>query len=363
MMAILMTCMGGFVSGFLLLRRIQVIPEAVSIEAEFLDVSVQDVSVIIPARNEAENLPTLLASLLHSQPPPAEVIVVDDGSTDNTRAIALSFGVSVITPGDPPPGWLGKNWACHHGVLAATSETLLFLDADTWVVAGGLERILSFFRGLPPDSALSILPFHTTRKPYEELSLFFNLLMAMGAGGFSGLDKPRLFGQSLILHRDLYLRAGGYAAIRGELLENLHFASSIQSVNGHTHTVSGRGTLLMRMFPQGVGQLCESWQKGFAAGARATSTVVLCLSVPWLSSAVFVFLAVLAGTGLMRSLAFAFYLLFAVQIAGMARQVGSFRLTTALLYPLPLLFYFALFGRSAWLQFARRPVTWKGRQL
>jgi 4,4'-diaponeurosporenoate glycosyltransferase len=352
-------CLAGLVSGFLLLRRIPTIPESSPLQ----DSPPLDMSVIIPARNEAANLPALLTSLLQSHSQPAEVIVVDDDSNDTTGATASSFGATVIQLSAPSPDWRGKSRACHQGALAATSETLLFLDADTRFLPGGLQRTLSYFHSLPPESALSILPFHITQKPYEELSVFFNLVMAIGAGGFSGLDQPRLFGQSLLISRQLYLRAGGHAAVRQHVLENFHFAFHISAANGHLLTASGRGTLLIRMFPHGIAQLCESWEKGFVSGAGATSPIVLFLSIYWLSAATFIFLLLLTGIGIPRPAAIALYLVFTLQIAWLSRKIGSYRLTTALFYPVPLLFYFILFGHAVWLRYTRRPTTWKGRRL
>ena len=68
-------------------------------------------SVIIPARNEAENLPDLLASLDANSFPPLEVIVVDDSSEDDTSYVAEEAGVKVISAGRLPEGWMGKPYA------------------------------------------------------------------------------------------------------------------------------------------------------------------------------------------------------------------------------------------------------------
>ncbi|MEO8736482.1 MAG: FAD-dependent oxidoreductase [Edaphobacter sp.] len=105
----------------------------------------------------------------------------------------------------------------------------------------------------------------------------------------------------------------------------------------------------------------ESWEKGFASGAGDTSLVVLSLSIYWLSAAAMVFLFLLLGIAVSRSAACVLYLAFGLQIAWLSRKMGSYRLITAILYPEPLLFYFIIFGRSAWLQRFRRSGTWKGR--
>jgi 4,4'-diaponeurosporenoate glycosyltransferase len=351
-------CTGGLAAGFLLLRRVPTIPETPSVETIAVDVS-----IIIPARDEEANLAVLLASLMGSELSPREVIVVDDCSTDDTNSVASSFGARVITLTSPEPEWRGKNWACHIGALAATSDTLLFLDADTQFSSCGLRRMMDYFHNSPPNTALSVLPFHVMHKPYEELSLFFNLLMAIGAGGFGGLDRPHLFGQSLLIPRELYSRAGGHQAVRQHILENFHFSSLLRAVNGRPLAVSGRGTLFVRMFPNGLSQLRESWEKAFASGAGDTSVLVLFLSIYWLSAASTVFLIAVTGIGVTHAAGLVLYLAFAIQIAWLSRKIGSFRLSTAFLYPIPLVFYFVIFGRSMWLHHARRTITWKGRRI
>lgn len=99
------------------------------------------VAVVVPARDEAEVLPTSLPSLLtQDYPGRAEVFLVDDGSSDGTgelaRALAERHGglpLTVTSPGEPPPGWTGKLWAVRHGMGLARArepEFLLLTDAD-----------------------------------------------------------------------------------------------------------------------------------------------------------------------------------------------------------------------------------------
>ena len=68
------------------------------------------VSVVIPARNEAERIGPCLVGLLADEAL-HEVIVVDDGSTDGTAAVARRAGTAVVAAAPPPPGWVGKPWA------------------------------------------------------------------------------------------------------------------------------------------------------------------------------------------------------------------------------------------------------------
>jgi 4,4'-diaponeurosporenoate glycosyltransferase len=90
-----------------------------------------DVSIIVPARNEEAGLAACLESLVSQDGVKFEILVVDDGSSDRTRQIALSFpGVQVVDPGPLPDGWTGKNNAVAAGARQAVGTWLLFTDAD-----------------------------------------------------------------------------------------------------------------------------------------------------------------------------------------------------------------------------------------
>lgn len=93
-------------------------------------------SVLIPARNEAENLRVLIPALKNQAGPASKIYVFDDESTDGTGAVVEELGAIVIRPREPlPAGWAGKNRACHELAKAAIEDSdarwYLFLDADT----------------------------------------------------------------------------------------------------------------------------------------------------------------------------------------------------------------------------------------
>ncbi|MFB7914455.1 glycosyltransferase [Streptomyces sp. NPDC056061] len=99
------------------------------------------VAIVVPARDEADMLPVSLPSLLaQDYPGTAEIFLVDDCSKDGTgdvaRALSVRYGglpVTVVSPGEPEPGWTGKLWAVRHGMVLArarTPEYLLLTDAD-----------------------------------------------------------------------------------------------------------------------------------------------------------------------------------------------------------------------------------------
>jgi 4,4'-diaponeurosporenoate glycosyltransferase len=350
-------CAVGLPAGFLLIRRIPACKPTKTRGAIRL-------SIIIPARNEEENLPRLLRSISASVLQPAEILVVDDGSTDDTALVAKSLGATVATSFPLETGWTGKAWACHQGAQRAVGDTLLFLDADTFFVDGGLDRIIArWLREHDRTLALSLLPYHAMNDAYEQLSLFFNILMAAGAGGFGFVSEPRLFGQSLLITKETYLAAGGHAAVRGFVLENLNLAQVIRAAGGRILCVGGYGNLHIRMFPQGLSQMSNSWTKAFIHGAAVSGGLVLAIAIVWISALWSTVLLLVAPQDYGRLGLAVVYLLFAVQLLWIARQLGSYRLLACLLYPVPLAYYCAVFARSAARRSLHRKTVWRGREV
>ncbi len=357
MMLPALMCALGLSAGFLLIRSIPTCPPAEQC-------SQVRVSIIIPARNEEQNLPRLLQSIAHSATRPAEVVVVDDGSTDRTAAVAASLGARVLTSSAKPDAWTGKSWACYQGAQSATGEVLLFLDADTYFLPGGFDRLVSrWSRDRDRRLVLSVLPYYATNATYEQLSLFFNTLMAAGAGGFSPVSAPQLFGQSLLISKDAYFAAGGHEAVCGVVLENLRWASKLRDYGARIVCLGGKGTLHMHMFPEGFHQMSESWAKAFLQGAADSPRAVLVVAIAWISAlwSIVLLLIMPCDYGCV-SLALV-YVLFSVQIAWITRQLGSYRVFTCLLYPLPLAYYCVIFGRAATRRALGRKAVWKGRQV
>jgi glycosyltransferase involved in cell wall biosynthesis len=102
------------------------------------------VSVIIPARNEANTIARLVRAVLDQAPPGRglEVLLVDDGSTDDTPAVARAAGARVLELGARPGGG-NPAIARNRGALAATGHVLVFLDADCLPAPGWLARLLA----------------------------------------------------------------------------------------------------------------------------------------------------------------------------------------------------------------------------
>lgn len=180
--------------------------------------SLPSLSIVVPARNEATNLPHLLSSLqrLH-YPGDVECIVVDDASQDETAAIARAHGATVLSLQGPPPGWGGKTYACHQGALAASGQWLLFTDADTKHAPDGPAIAVAFARRRSLDG-LSVFMKHENSGMLDRV-----VLMVALAGYFAGISTPQgvLNGQYVLLRRDVYEKSGGFSAVPLEVTEDL----------------------------------------------------------------------------------------------------------------------------------------------
>lgn len=319
------------------------------------------VSVVVPARDEERSLPVLLASLEDELRSGDEVIVVDDHSADDTAGVARSAGARTVAASDLPPGWLGKAWACHTGAELAANPLLAFLDADTRLEPGGLDRLVA---GYAEGGGLySVQPWHRVPRPHERLAALFNVVALMGTGAFTPVGDRRppagAFGPCLLTSAEDYRAVGGHAAVRHTVLDDLALARRYRAAELPVRIRGGRDTITFRMYPDGLGQLVEGFTKNFAAAARAVRPLTVVLVTAWMS-ALGAPLVLAAGA---PALALACYVAVALQVHAHLRRIGSFGAVTAVAYLIPLACFVVVFARSLVLTFGRRRVRWKGRDV
>jgi 4,4'-diaponeurosporenoate glycosyltransferase len=324
------------------------------------------ISVIIPARNEADLLPVLLASLRNGDCVPNEIIVVVGQCEDGTMEVAKGEGVTIIDSEPLPEGWVGKPWACYQGARLAKGDILIFLDADTCLEKGGLRDIVDTY--LETDGILSVQPYHKTKRLYEQLSLFFNIIMMGAMGPFTVMGsriKPiGLFGPCVVMRKAHYFESGGHIAVKGEVVEDLALGESLREHNLPIHCYGGQGTISFRMYPNGIRELVDGWSKGFATGAGMARIPLLVATIAWIGSGISATVFAIVAIWSMSSTAIMWwtlaYLAYAIQVQWMAFRVGTFKFYTALLFPVSLLFFVGVFFRSVFLISIKRSVRWKG---
>jgi 4,4'-diaponeurosporenoate glycosyltransferase len=324
-----------------------------------------NVSMIIPARNEAKRIVPLLTSIKEQNNLIYEWIVVDDHSTDGTAAIAQSFGAKVITAETLPKGWFGKPWACYQGAKAAQGDVFMFLDADTVLQPQGLEKILAAFD--EDQSPLSVQPYHLMKKSYEQLSLFFNLIVMMTTGLFtprgSSIKASSFFGPCQVIAKKDYWQVDGHAVAKHAILEDIALGNALQEKTGQRiRAMAGRGAIAFQMYPEGMTSLIEGWTKNFATGAGLIPGWLLATVSLWITGMFIAFLSGIAPFMWEGQAYLIGYLLVGVITFLLARKVGRFSILTIVTYPIQLIFFVWLFARSS-SRSKKKKVTWKGRDL
>jgi 4,4'-diaponeurosporenoate glycosyltransferase len=324
-----------------------------------------NVSIIIPARNEANRIQPLLQSIQQQTNVIREWIVVDDHSTDNTTAIAKTYGAKVITAEALPKGWFGKPWACYQGAKAAQGDVYMFLDADTVLMPQGLENILATYD--EDQTPLSVQPYHLMKRGYEQLSLFFNLIVMMTTGLFtprgSSIKASSFFGPCQVIAKKDYWQVDGHAVAKHAILEDIALGKALQNQTGQRiRAMAGRGAIAFQMYPEGMRSLIEGWTKNFATGAGLIPGWLLAMVSLWITG---MFIAILSGVApfMWEGQAYLIgYVLIGIDTYLLARKVGRFSILTIVTYPIQLMFFVWLFARSS-SRSKKKKVTWKRRDL
>lgn len=240
--------------------------------------SAPQVSVILPARNEAEHVVECIASLRASTWPAWELIVVNDNSTDDTAALARAATkddprVRVLDAPPLPDGWFGKQWACHVAQQAARGERMLFTDADTRHHPELIARLESV-RVRRKADLISLSGEQVMVSFWERAvqPVVFALILTR-FGGARALERARrpadvvANGQCFLLTRETYDAIGGHAAVRGSVAEDLMIAQRTVLAGRTVSLALGHGFLSTRMY-DGLGALVRGWRKNVYAGGR-----------------------------------------------------------------------------------------------
>lgn len=324
------------------------------------------VSIIVPARNEELRLGACLKSLTGQAGVKFEIIVVDDGSSDRTREIALSFPeVRVISAGRLPQGWTGKNNAVATGARHARGPWLLFTDADTVHLPYSLLRSLGEAKR-EKAALLSYSPEQEVDGFWQQAVMpviFAELASTYRPSEVSDARSPvaAANGQYILVLRKAYDAAGGHAAVAGSLLEDVALARAIKASGYRIFFRYGGDMVRTRMYGS-FGEMRDGWTKNlallFPSPVRlATLRVGEFLAI--LVGAQATVLAALYGRiGLATLAAVAFLLLCALFVARIRKAHFPSGATAASLIGLPVFAYLLLRSRAA---YRRGHVGWKGR--
>lgn len=220
--------------------------------------STHRVSVVIPARNEEQNIAALLNDLRVQTYKNLEIIVVDDHSTDNTAALVRQAmladdRIQLIESAELEKGWLGKNFACYQGAKKSTGKYLLFLDADVklgnhliYKMLGYLQhKKLNFVSVFPKQIMLSggeksVVPIMN----YILLSLL--PLFLISKTKFTSVSAAN--GQFMLFDAEVYTSMQPHKIFKHEKVEDIQIARYLKKYKFSIDCLTGNEDLGCRMY-------------------------------------------------------------------------------------------------------------------
>ena len=325
------------------------------------------VTAIVPARNEEAVIAASIESLAR-QPEVAQILVVNDQSSDSTVAVVRGCmknipALRLLETNNLPDGWVGKNHALWVGVQQAASPWLLFTDADASHTANSVARALEIAHE-QQAALVSFSPEQISRNWYERALIPFIYLRLAKKFSYDQVNDPKspiaaANGQFLLIRRDVYDAIGGHRVVAGEVLEDVAIALRVKQVGHRIWFGSGKGFVQTRMYTS-FGAMWEGWQKNLYRLMGGTPWTVIReieSTLPWTA-----FLLIFLG------LKFPFLIFLGVLFLIMRQTIYGLDLARNH-YPFSFIFYYIpaafLYAGVLWASYrshVKGRIPWKGRE-
>jgi hypothetical protein len=335
--------------------------------------SLPPVSILIPARNEQRHIERSVRAALASRGIDVEVLVMNDHSTDRTAEIVGRIAredprLRLLAAPDLPPGWAGKQHACHALAGHAAAPVLLFIDADVELAPDGAAQAVHALLAAG-DDLTSGVPRQVTATPIEKLVIpliHFVLLGYLPLRRMRQSRSPALAagcGQLFAARREAYRAMGGHATIRATFHDGLQLPRAFRRAGFRTGLFDATRTASCRMYASGrevIDGLAKNAHEGLGGPVAIWIWSALLFGGHVLPAILAVAGAVLAPGSRTVCLA----------VAGVALAVGTrlvlaarFRQSIfgALLHPLGVALLIAIQWRARAQRRSGRAVAWKGR--
>ena len=196
------------------------------------------ISILIPCRNEEDNVENVINSMVNQSYENIEVILLDDSSSDNTAQIISKFSkkfsiIKYVTGLQLKKGWIGKNWACHQLTKIATGDYFLFCDADVIydkdLVRDSIANLkkndykfLTLFPGRKSDSITDKFIWSFAGwaiNAWLPFIITFKTNISLLAAGF---------GQFLLIDKETYFKIGGHKSFKNTQLDDFELSRLVQ---------------------------------------------------------------------------------------------------------------------------------------
>jgi chlorobactene glucosyltransferase len=334
------------------------------------------ISVLIPARNEAERIDASVSGWAAQDYPEYEVVVYDDDSNDDTAARARQAAagaphVRVIRGGPLPAGWRGKTWACHRLRKHAPGEVLVFADADVEPAPDTLRRAAGALVALEAD-ALSAVPAHESPSAaVRALGAIQNWAVLSFVPTWLRPERRRswlaaMAGQFIAIRASVYDASGGFSATRDSLAEDTALARRLAAAGFRVRIVDGARRLRCRSYTS-LGPLWRGSARNLLPVFFDSPGLLLAgltaLAVTFLGPPVLLGLGLAWGEAgwLWRWLPLA-ELLAGIALRALSDVRAGYGPWWALLHPLAMLALVAMGIQSIIAFRFRRVVEWRGRR-
>jgi len=249
------------------------------------------VSVIIPAKDEEQNIEQTVRSILDSDYHNFEIVLTDDRSRDNTLDIMEALAredtrIHVLVLGDLPHNWTGKTHALFKGAEQVSGEILVFSDADASWSRDVLSRSLEIFMSENLDM-LSLLPGFTKRG-FSEYVVHPHL--ALGISSFYPLtdvnDQAKsaalASGCFIMITKEYYLEVGTWERFRDEITEDVAMSKAVKTMGGKLKVLRA-GNLVRTMPFKSVSAACSFWRRTLYGSLEKSVPKIIRLAVNYIS--------------------------------------------------------------------------------
>ncbi len=240
------------------------------------------VSIIVPARNEEQDIGATLGRLLALDYSNYEIIAVDDRSTDETGArmeeaaagSAAHGLLHVLHVAELPPGWMGKTHAMWTAAAQATGDWLLFTDADVLFKPDSVRRVMAYAEVEKADHVV-LFPRMIMKRPGERMMIaFFQALFVFGHRPWKvadpGAQDHMGVGAFNMIRRPVYEAVGTYRALRMEVLDDMKLGKVVKNAGYAQRNVFGEDLISLH------------WAKGaFGIVNNLTKNFFAVLSFQW----------------------------------------------------------------------------------
>ncbi|GAC1303909.1 MAG: hydroxychlorobactene glucosyltransferase CruC [Vulcanimicrobiaceae bacterium] len=332
-------------------------------------------SIVVPARDEERSIERCVRSLLAQLWVDVEVIVVDDRSSDATRAILERLAredarLHVIRGAELPAGWIGKPWALAQGVRRARGAWFLFTDADSWHEPAGAASMLWLATRARVD-AVSIATRQELGTFWERAALPSILgLILFVAGPLGAINDPKkpkhalANGQYILTARSAYEALGGHAALRAEIVEDVAFARRMKEDGRFRFLLVGGDRIASVRMYRSLAEIWAGFTKNVFVGANGDvralgGGMAFMFAISVLPPALA--LNALSGRRYVDAIEASLATVTIVATASWGMRRAGFSRRLALLQPLGTALFIAIVANSSARVLSGRGVDWRGR--